>query len=252
MGILEGKHAVVTGAAGSLGLETARLFLREGARVRLVDLDPDRLAAAAVSLGAPGHVATCVADVGDSAAVARVFAAAAADGPVDVIFSNAGIVGAIAPIADYPDEVFDTVLRVHVKGAFLMCKHGLPAMRDGGSIVITSSVAGLRGDPGPYGYITAKHAQIGLMRAVAKEAAARRIRVNTIHPGPIDNSFQADVERALTPILARDATGFFNEAIPLGRHARPEEIAETVLFLASDRSSFMTGSVVVADGGMSA
>ena len=85
--------------------------------------------------------------------------------------------------------------RVHVKGAFLACKYGVPQMNDGGSVIITCSVAGLRGDPGAYGYITAKHAQIGLMRCVAKEAARRRIRVNTIHPGPTQNSFQSGIER---------------------------------------------------------
>jgi NAD(P)-dependent dehydrogenase (short-subunit alcohol dehydrogenase family) len=137
-----------------------------------------------------------------------------------------------------------------VKGAFLACKHGLPAMNDGGSLIITSSVAGVRGNPGPYGYITAKHAQVGLMRAVAKEAARRRIRVNSLHPGPVDNAFQATVERDLSKVLGRDATEFFNQMIPLGRHARPEEIAKAALYLASDMSSFTTGSILMADGGM--
>jgi NAD(P)-dependent dehydrogenase (short-subunit alcohol dehydrogenase family) len=138
-----------------------------------------------------------------------------------------------------------------VKGAFLACKYGIPAMNDGGSIVITSSVAGVRADPGPYGYITAKHAQVGLMRAVAKEVAPRRIRVNTIHPGPVSNAFQRDVERELTSVLQRDATEFFDERIPLGRHATPEEVANSVLYLASNLSSFTTGSTLMVDGGMS-
>jgi len=117
--------------------------------------------------------------------------------------------------------------------------------------VITSSVAGTRGDPGVYGYITAKHAQIGLMRCLAKELAPRAIRVNTLHPGPVDNGFQADVESGLGKIIGRDATEFFNEQIPLGRHAAPEEIARSVLYLASEMSSFTTGSLLMADGGMS-
>jgi NAD(P)-dependent dehydrogenase (short-subunit alcohol dehydrogenase family) len=173
-------------------------------------------------------------------------------GSIDVLFSNAGNAGVIAPLADYPEEVFDDVFRVHVKGAFLMCKYGIPQMKDGGSVIITSSVAGLRGDAGVYGYITAKHAQIGLMRSVSKEAARRRIRVNTIHPGPTRNSFQSGIEEQLSVVLGRDAGRFFDDLIPLGRHAAPEEIARSVLFLASDASSFITGSTLVVDGGMSA
>jgi NAD(P)-dependent dehydrogenase (short-subunit alcohol dehydrogenase family) len=124
-------------------------------------------------------------------------------------------------------------------------------MNDGGAIVITSSIAGTRGDPGVYAYITAKHAQVGLMRCLSKELAPRRIRVNAIHPGPIDNSFQQRVEDDLGKIINRDATAFFNEMIPLGRHGTPEEIARSVLYLASDDSSFTTGAMLMVDGGMS-
>jgi NAD(P)-dependent dehydrogenase (short-subunit alcohol dehydrogenase family) len=125
-------------------------------------------------------------------------------------------------------------------------------MQEGGSVIITSSVAGVRGDAGVYGYITAKHAQVGLMRAVSKEAAQRRIRVNTLHPGPIDNAFQLRVEQQLSVILQRDAGAFFDERIPLGRHGRADEVAQAVVFLASDMSSFTTGSLLMVDGGMSA
>ncbi len=125
-------------------------------------------------------------------------------------------------------------------------------MRDGGSVIITSSVAGVRGDPGVYGYIAAKHAQVGLMRCLAKELAPRRIRVNTLHPGPISNSFQDAVEADLSRHIHRDGAAFFNKMIPLGRHGSPEEIAQSVLFLASDESRFTTGSLLMADGGMSA
>ena len=148
--------------------------------------------------------------------------------------------------------MFDDVFAVHVKGAFLMCKYGLPRMNDGGSIIITSSVAGLRGDSGVYAYIPAKHAQVGFMRCLAKEAASRQIRVNTIHPGPTRNSFQAGIENQLSAVLGRDAGQFFDDLIPLGRHAEPVEIARAVLFLASDASRYITGSTLVVDGGMSA
>ena len=109
----------------------------------------------------------------------------------------------------------------------------------------------LRGDPGVYGYITAKHAQTGLMRVLAKGLAPRGIRVNTINPGPVANAFQQAVEHDLTKIIHRDATQFFDEAIPMGRHATPQEIARSVLYLASDLSAFITGTTHSVDGGMS-
>jgi NAD(P)-dependent dehydrogenase (short-subunit alcohol dehydrogenase family) len=246
------KVCVITGAAGSIGLATVRLFLEEGARVMLVDLDEDELHRAVAGLP-PERVAIKVADVRQAVHVeAYIDATVARWGKIDVLFSNAGNPGAIAPLADYPEDVFDDVYRVHVRGAFLACKYGIAQMNDGGSVIITSSVAGLRGDRGVYAYITAKHAQIGLMRSVAKEAATRRIRVNTIHPGPTRNSFQSGIEKQLSAVLGRDAGRFFDELIPLGRHAAPEEIARSVLFLASEQSSFMTGSLLVVDGGMSA
>ncbi len=251
MGVLEGKVCVVTGGAGSIGAATARVFLREGARVLLVDVQEAELRRLGDQI-ASENLGWSVADVTNATDVAAYVATARERfGKIDVLFSNAGTVGAIAPIAEYPEDVFDRVLAVHVKGAFLACKYGLPAMNDGGSIVIMSSVAGVRADPGPYGYVTAKHAQVGLMRAVAKEAAARAIRVNSIHPGPVANAFQRDVEDKLSGVLGTNATAFFDERIPLGRHATPEEIAESVLYLASSQSGFTTGSTLIVDGGMS-
>ena len=252
MNALSGKVCIITGGAGSLGAATARLFLAEGARVMLVDLRAEDLGRTAAALDSP-HVATCPADVTKAADVAGYVAATVERfGAIDVLFSNAGNFGVVAPIESYPEEVFDAVYAVHVRGAFLACKYAVPAMADGGSIVITSSVAGVRGDPGVYAYITAKHAQVGLMRCLAKELAPRGIRVNTVHPGPIDNSFQLAVEKGLTQAVGRDGTAFFNEMIPLHRHGTAEEIARSVLFLASDQSSFTTGAMLMADGGMSA
>lgn len=247
---LNQRHAFITGAAGSIGLATARLFQAEGAFVTLTDLPGPALDAALAQLDATRALALPL-DVTQGAAWQQALQAAQARfGPLDVLFSNAGNSGVIAPVVDYPEEVFDGVLAVHVRGAFLACKHGLPAMRDGGSLIICSSVAGKRGDPGVSAYITAKHAQVGLMRSVSKEAAARGIRVNTVHPGPVANAFQGDLEQRLSGVLGRDATGFFDELIPLGRHARPDEIARSVLYLAGDDSSFTTGSTLMVDGGM--
>lgn len=257
MTLLENKVCIVTGGAGSIGFASAELFLAEGARVMLVDLRPDdlqrRLAQLASAGVESGRVAARAADVGNAADTAAYVAATVERwGKVDVLFSNAGNSGAIGPIATYPEEAFDDVYRVHVRGAFLACKYGIAHMNDGGSVIITSSVVGLRGDPGPYAYITAKHAQVGLMRSVAKEVAARRIRVNTIHPGPTDNTFQSGIERHLSTVLGRDAGEFLDNLIPLHRHATPQEIARSVLFLASEQSSFVTGSTLVVDGGMTA
>jgi len=247
---LHDRHALITGGAGSIGLATARVFCAEGARVTLADLPGPALEAACAALPV-GRARAVALDVTRSDDWRRAVAEAlSAFGPLDVLFSNAGNSGVIAPVVDYPEDVFDSVLAVHVRGAFLACKHGLPAMRDGGSLVICSSVAGMRGDPGVSAYITAKHAQVGLMRSVSKEAAARRIRINTVHPGPVGNDFQKDLEQRLSTVLGEDATAFFDRLIPLGRHAHADEIARAVLWLASDDSSFTTGTTLMVDGGM--
>ncbi len=248
---LDGKVCFITGGAGSVGMATARLFVREGASVALIDLDERTAMAAAAELG--DRAIGLAADVSKNLDVERAVATTVARlGAIDVVFSNAGNFGTVAPIAEFPIDVFDAVLAVHVRGAFLVCKHATPHMRDGGSVIITSSVAGVRGDPGVYGYIVAKHAQVGLMRCLAKELAPRRIRVNTIPPGPINNGFQHSVEADLTRVINRDGAEFFNAMIPLGRHGAPEEIAQSVLYLASDESRFTTGSLLMVDGGMSA
>ncbi len=247
---LHDRHVLITGGAGSIGLASARLLSAEGACISLVDLPGPALQQALAELPAERAQALS-ADVSSSADMQRMLAQAVQRfGPIDVLFSNAGNSGVIAPVVDYPEEVFDRVMAVHVRGAFLACKYGLPLMRDGGSLIICSSVAGMRGDPGVSAYITAKHAQVGLMRSVSKEAAARGIRVNSLHPGPVDNGFQHDLEQRLSGVLGQDATQFFNTLIPLGRHARPEEVARSVLYLASDDSSFTTGSTLMVDGGM--
>lgn len=251
--MLQDKICVITGGSGSIGLATAKVFVEQGAKVLLVDLSAEALAQAAASLPAE-KVTTCVADVGDVAQTrAYVDAAVARWGRIDVLFCNAGNSGVIGGIESYPDDGLDTVFRVHVRGAFLGCKYAIPHIGTGGSIIINSSVAGLGGSPGIYAYCTAKHAQIGLMRSLAKELAGKGIRVNSLHPGPIDNAFQTHIEDSFSPLMGGgDATALMNASIPLGRHGQPEEIAKAALFLASDMSSFTTGSMLVADGGFTA
>jgi NAD(P)-dependent dehydrogenase (short-subunit alcohol dehydrogenase family) len=253
---MQGKVCVITGGAGSIGVAAAKLLLAEGARLMLADLSEAALKEAAVKIGEELGVENLkwsATDVTKSEEVKHCIDSTVRRwGKIDVLFSNAGNFGVVAPVTDYPEDVFDSVLAVHVKGAFLIAKHALPHMNDGGSIIITSSIVGVKGDPGVCAYITAKHAQVGLMRVLAKEAAPRNIRVNTIHPGPVDNDFQLHVERNLSGTLGRDATAFFNEIIPLRRHVRAEEVARSVLYLASDASSFTTGSLLMVDGGLSA
>jgi NAD(P)-dependent dehydrogenase (short-subunit alcohol dehydrogenase family) len=250
---MQGKVCVITGGAGSIGAASAKLLLEEGAKVMISDLHEAALKQTAATIGgAGGSLSWCTADVTKSDQVKNVIARTVEKfGKIDVLFSNAGNFGLVAPVTEYPEDVFDAVLAVHIKGAFLCAKHAVPQMNDGGSIIITSSVAGVTGDPGVYGYITAKHGQVGLMRVLAKELAGRNIRVNTLHPGPVDNQFQLSVEQKLGKLIGRDGTQFFNEIIPLHRHVRPDEVARSVLFLASDASSFTTGSLLMVDGGMS-
>ncbi len=250
MPLLQDKVCVITGGAGSVGLASARLFLGEGAKVMLVDLSEAQLAGSVRALVSP-NVDWVAADVSDAAATrAYIERTSSRFGPIDVMFSNAGNQGPITPVTEYPEDAFDAQIAVHVRGAFLACKYGLPRMNDGGSIIITSSVVGAMGAPGAVAYVTAKHAQVGLMRTVAKEAARRRIRVNTLHPGPIDNAFQARIEENIGKMAGIDATKMLNDAIPLHRHAAPEEIARSALYLASDLSSFVTGSRLMVDGGL--
>jgi NAD(P)-dependent dehydrogenase (short-subunit alcohol dehydrogenase family) len=250
VGRLDGKVAVITGGEGSVGMATARVFVAEGAKVALVGIDEPGLRTGVAELGQDAF--SVVADVTDAAQVhAAVAATTDRFGRLDIVFSNAGISGVVGtPVTEYPDEVFDRVLAVHVRGTYLVCKHALPVISDGGSVIITSSVVGLTSAPGIVAYATAKHAQVGLMRTLAKEMAPRGVRVNTIHPGPIDNDFQHAIEMEATGAPKDEATTVFDAMIPLGRHAAPDEVARAVLFLASDDSSFVTGSTIPIDGGM--
>lgn len=251
MGLLDGKVCVVTGGAGSIGLASARRFLAEGASVALVDQRVDDLERARTVL-ASDRVAIHAADVSDAEATRGYLRAAKeAFGAIDVLFSNAGNPGHIARLAEYSEDAFDLTYRVHARGAFLACKYGATAIKDGGSIVIMSSLAGVRGGGGSnIAYVAAKHAQIGITRAAARALAGRGVRVNCINPGPIDNEFQTGIENEMSALSGVDITADLNRQIPLQRHARPDEIASVALYLASDLSSYVTGAVHMVDGGV--
>jgi NAD(P)-dependent dehydrogenase (short-subunit alcohol dehydrogenase family) len=248
---LAGKVALVTGGAGSIGLASARAFLAEGAQVLIVDLEEAQLERAAATLESDA-VGWAAADVTSSEQVeSAVSALMERFGRLDIAFANAGVFGVVAPVTDYPADVFQRVMAVNVLGSFLLAKHALGAMQPGGSLIINSSVVGLTSDAGIAAYATSKHAVVGLMRTAAKEMAAQGIRVNTIHPGPTDNDFQHAIEVEAIGAPEAQASKVFDEMIPLARHATPDEIARAVVFLASDESAFMTGATLAVDGGLS-
>jgi NAD(P)-dependent dehydrogenase (short-subunit alcohol dehydrogenase family) len=247
---LNGKIALVTGGESGIGRASAAAMVDEGAGVHLVGLDADALKQTATELG-EDRASWTVADVTDEDAVRGAVAAAVERfGRLDVVFSNAGNTGAVAPIEDYPSDEFARTLAVHALGAFHVIKHASPHLGEGASIIITSSIVGLMGFAGISGYIAAKHAQVGMMRAAAKEFSPRGIRVNSLHPGPTSTAFQDSIEMRATGAPQQEAAAAFDELIPLHRHATPAEIARTVLYLASDDSAFMTGATVAVDGGL--
>jgi NAD(P)-dependent dehydrogenase (short-subunit alcohol dehydrogenase family) len=243
---------VITGGAGNIGLAAAQRFLAEGARVLIVDHGEARVAQALAAL-ASNAAHGLSADVTTAEDTAR-YAAEAQSlfGRVDVFFNNAGIAGAVAPIVAHQDEAFDSVMAVNVRGVFLGLKHMLPAMKDGGSIICTSSVAGLRGSAGMAGYVASKHAVVGLMRVAAIETAARKIRVNTIHPGPVQGDMMRELETGMAPANPDAAHDLIVQRMRLGRYIETKEIADLVTFLASDESRMITGATMVIDAGMAA
>lgn len=255
MARLAGKVALVTGAGSGIGLATVELFAREGAQVVLVGRNQQALEAAAGRIGTDRAIAVA-ADVSRPEDNARMVQAAVERfGGVDVFVANAGIEGATATIETYPVETFDEVIAINVRGVFLGLKYAIPALRQrgGGSIVITSSIGGIRGrGQGNSAYIASKHAEIGLMRTATMECAPYNIRVNAVLPGPIETRMMRSIEESRSPGDPAKARAALVNAAPLKRYGAPEEIANVMLFLASDEASLCTGGVYSADGGFSA
>ena len=250
MNILKNKVAIITGGSGDIGKATAKLFLAEGAKVMLIGRKEDKLKSAIKELKSE-NVSFCVADVTKVEDTKKYTETTLKKfGSIDIFFNNAGIEGPVRPIKEYPEADFDKVIDVNVKGVWLGCKYVIPKMNNGGSVMITSSVAGIKGFSGLGAYVASKHAVIGIMRVAAIEFANRGIRVNTIHPGPVNNRMMRSIEESISPGHAIDVQKEFEADILFKRYAESEEIAQLTLFLASDASKYITGAMHVIDGGM--
>ncbi|CAM3810070.1 SDR family NAD(P)-dependent oxidoreductase [Alkalicoccus chagannorensis] len=252
---LKGKTAVITGGSGGIGKETAKLFLEEGAACLLVDVDQEAVEKAAEELKSFGTVYAVQADVSNDDDVVRwVKTAEEKLGRIDILFNNAGVEGKVKPLIEQEVEDFDFVMNVNVRGVFLGMKHVLPIMykQESGSVINTSSVAGFIGSPGVLPYVTSKHAVIGATKTAALEAAPYQVRVNSIHPSPVNNRMMRSLEEGFSPGKAEEARQGLEQTIPLHRYGENADIAKLVLFLASDDAAFITGAQYRIDGGMAA
>lgn len=240
----EDKVAVITGAASGIGAATARLLWQEGALVVLADIGDEGGRSLAASLGPSAMAVKC--DVSKASEVeALVKAAVAQHGRIDILFNNAGI-GSFANSVELPPEEWERVIAVDLHSVYYACHFAIPHMAPGSAIVNTASISGLGGDYRFAAYNAAKGAVINYTRALAVDHAGAGIRVNALCPGLVDTPITAGVSQM--PGLREEWT----RRIPLGRAAQPEEMAKVVAFLASDDASYMTGSIVVADGGTTA
>ena len=246
------KVAVITGAAGGIGRATAVRFAAEGARAVLVDLPSaplDEARAAAEQAG--GEALAVPADVRSAADVQGYVAAATQRfGGIDCFFNNAGIEGWSGPCTEYPEEIFDQVLAVNVKGVWLGMKYVAPAMRErgGGAIVNTASMAGLQPTPNIIAYGASKHAVIGMTTTAAQEFAPDNIRVNAVCPGPIETDMMRRLERAGNPDDPGAARVQRRESLPFGRYGEPDEVAALVAFLCSEDAAYISGAAYPIHG----
>src|SRR5262250_2916387 len=250
-GDLAEKVALITGGTSGIGRDTAILFAKHGAKVALTGRRKEEGEETAKLARAAGGDAIFLQGDVSKAAVAQMFVQKTVErfGRLDVAFNNAGIEGKWIPIAEMPEEIFDQVSAINIRGVWLCLKYEMQQMLKqggGGAIVNMSSVAGLMGNAGSSAYVASKHAVIGLSRTAALEGAAHGIRVNTVCPAVI---VTAMAERAFGDL---DANQRLLSMHPIGRFGQPMEIAEAVLWMCSDKSSFMTGHEVVLDGGMMA
>src|SRR3984957_2140851 len=242
---LEGKVAVITGGSSGIGLATAKRFAEEGAHVVITGRREKELKEAAAFL--KGNVTTVAGDVSRLEDLDRLYAVVKEKhGHIDILFANAGA-GTIAPLAMATEAHFDKTFDVNVKGMFFTVQKALPLFKDGGSIILNSSVSNVKGLAGFTAYAASKAAVRNFARGWTMELKDRKIRVNCVSPGAIDTP--ALTTTGLTAEQAEQAVAQFIAQIPMGRRGRPEELAAAVAFLASDESSYITGIDLPVDGG---
>ena len=247
MGKLEGKVAVITGGNSGIGLATAKEFKEQGARVVITGRDRQTLDEAVREIG--GDVLALRSDASSLTDIDKLFAAVEEKfGHIDVLFINAGV-GKFLPIEAVTEESFDSIMDINFKGAYFTIQKALPFLNDNASIVLNASIVAHIGMPNSSVYAASKAALITLARTLSAELVGRGIRVNAVSPGPIATPI---LNRLGLPSEALEATrNSLADQVPMKRFGRPEEIAKTVLFLASSDSSFLLGTEIVADGGMS-
>jgi len=252
---LDGRVAVVTGAAGVIGGATIRLLAERGARIVAVDRKAVELQAAIAALPASAQALAVSADVTQEDEVAE-YVRAAVDkfGAIDAFYNNAGIEGDVKPITEYSLESFRRVLDVNVVGVFLGMKHVLPVMlkQNKGSIINTASIAGLVGSPLIAVYSASKHAVIGLTKSAAWECTGTGVRVNCVCPGMIDSRMLSTIIQGRNPGNAPVPNDKLVDRIPARRLGQASEVASIVAFLASDEASYVSGSHYTVDGGRTA
>lgn len=243
---LEGKVAVITGGSSGIGLATAKRFVEEGAQVVIIGRREKALQEAAALIGK--NVTTVVGDVSRLDDLDRLYATVKEEhGHIDILFANAGA-GTVAPLAAATEAHFDQTFDVNVKGLFFTVQKALPLFKDGGSIVLNSSVSNVMGLPAFSAYAASKAAVRSFSRSWTQELKDRNIRVNTMSPGAIETPALATTT-GLTAEQAEEAVAQFAAQIPMGRRGKPEEIAAALTFLASDESSYITGIDLAVDGG---
>jgi NAD(P)-dependent dehydrogenase (short-subunit alcohol dehydrogenase family) len=244
MSKLQGKVALVTGGSGGIGFATARQFVADGAFVFITGRRQAELDAAVKEIGK--NVEAIQGDVAKLGDLDRVFSVIKErKGHLDVVFANAGVASA-APLGSVTEEVFDREFGINVKGALFTVQKALPLLRDGASVILNSSVVGSRGYPGVSVYSATKAALRSFARTWTTDLKARKIRVNVVSPGPIDT----EGLRGLRGATSAELDTLYAKNIPLGRLGHPDDIARAVSFLASDDSSFVTGSELFVDGGV--
>jgi len=248
---MNGKVVVVTGAASGIGSAAATTFAREGANVLAVGRDETKLSHVVAQGG--DRVSSFVADVTQPGQVEAAMATAAQRyGGIDIVIANAGVFGVAAAIADYPVESFADVLRVNVEGVFLTLKYAVPHMvaRGGGSVVISSSASAVKALPNMIAYQASKHALTGLVKAAAVELAPAGIRVNSVNPGLVDTPMLHGIERAINSEHPEEARKGILRGALFKYYLSPDEVAEAMLFLTSDKCRSCTGSMFMMDQGV--